>query len=598
MKRGAGRKKGSVFERKIAKIFSKWSGSDVNRTPLSGGWAKNAKHGVKNDLISTDPNFPFGVECLPAGTCIITDDGAKYIEDIKVGMRVLTHLGRWREVTSVFKRRTDKLVHLQTALGNRLRLTEEHPVWTTTGACQTKHLQVGVKILAPVTIDKSAVVPTYLYFGNNHTTKQSKPDKRGIIKCACGCGTTISCKDRRGRPRRFAKFHSGAAPAALPDSIQISPSFCELLGWFLAEGHALKDRVVFTVGIREMPQARRICNLIRLLFGLDASIGRYKSGRDCKRANVIRITVNSVLLGPYFKHFGYRSRGKTMREFVGLDPLPLACLIGALWDGDGHTKYINRRGDMKYASSSRLLINELSISLTRLGIPNGWCKKHNGGGKWNTNPLYYLQIPRSGFRRAVEVLGPFSKKMGAITHLETRPVRDGWKFLSRRDFESPTLSGTDHFARNLESIRVRKYNGYVHNFSVQGDESYIADSISVHNCKHQEKWLIESLLHSKVKIFAWWKQCVEETPKGKIPLLVFHRNLSATFAMISLEGWRQLKGRTRPRGRWMMIKTKLTGPCYIFVLTEFLKQIPYQFVTSRLFSSHEKTHNGGRSKKA
>lgn len=94
-------------------------------------------------------------------------------------------------------------------------------------------------------------------------------------------------------------------------------------------------------------------------------------------------------------------------------------------------------------------------------------------------------------------------------------------------------------------------------------------------CKHQEKWLIESLLHSKVKIFAWWKQCVDETPKGKIPLLVFHRNLSATFAMISLEGWRQLRGRTRPRGRWMMVKTELTGPCYILVLGEFLKQIPY-----------------------
>lgn len=58
-----GRQKGSTYERAIAKHFAKWSNSDVKRVPLSGGWAKEAKFDVKNDLVSTDKYFPVGVEC-------------------------------------------------------------------------------------------------------------------------------------------------------------------------------------------------------------------------------------------------------------------------------------------------------------------------------------------------------------------------------------------------------------------------------------------------------------------------------------------------------------------------------------------------------
>lgn len=58
-----GRQKGSGYERYIAPFFGKWSHSDVKRVPLSGGWAKEAKFDVKNDLVSTDRYFPVGVEC-------------------------------------------------------------------------------------------------------------------------------------------------------------------------------------------------------------------------------------------------------------------------------------------------------------------------------------------------------------------------------------------------------------------------------------------------------------------------------------------------------------------------------------------------------
>src|SRR6202042_2353734 len=44
------RRKGSVFERKVAKMYEAWTGDRVRRTPLSGGWA-GAAFGVKGDLV-------------------------------------------------------------------------------------------------------------------------------------------------------------------------------------------------------------------------------------------------------------------------------------------------------------------------------------------------------------------------------------------------------------------------------------------------------------------------------------------------------------------------------------------------------------------
>lgn len=55
------RSKGSTFERSIAKDVTKWSGIDVQRTPLSGGWNSSGDITPKEpeDMVS----FPFSLEC-------------------------------------------------------------------------------------------------------------------------------------------------------------------------------------------------------------------------------------------------------------------------------------------------------------------------------------------------------------------------------------------------------------------------------------------------------------------------------------------------------------------------------------------------------
>lgn len=53
--------------------------------------------------------------------------------------------------------------------------------------------------------------------------------------------------------------------------------------------------------------------------------------------------------------------------------------------------------------------------------------------------------------------------------------------------------------------------------------------------KKVEGWTLEQMLTSdKTLMHEWWAQTVAETPKGKIPLLVFTKNHAATFVMMHM----------------------------------------------------------------
>ena len=57
--------RGNQFEAEIAKKFSAWSGKEFNRTPASGSlhWGDNNQFKVDGDVITSDTNWPFLIEC-------------------------------------------------------------------------------------------------------------------------------------------------------------------------------------------------------------------------------------------------------------------------------------------------------------------------------------------------------------------------------------------------------------------------------------------------------------------------------------------------------------------------------------------------------
>lgn len=56
--------KGSEFERRVAKVLSKWWGEEFHRTPASGGLHWHEDNRVAGDIVTPEKSkFPFTVEC-------------------------------------------------------------------------------------------------------------------------------------------------------------------------------------------------------------------------------------------------------------------------------------------------------------------------------------------------------------------------------------------------------------------------------------------------------------------------------------------------------------------------------------------------------
>lgn len=84
--------------------------------------------------------------------------------------------------------------------------------------------------------------------------------------------------------------------------------------------------------------------------------------------------------------------------------------------------------------------------------------------------------------------------------------------------------------------------------------------------KHAEGWELEQLIKSdKCDPWAWWNQCVEETPPGKIPLLVFRRNYRSWHYMMYVHDWMgEYPDLVYVPGRNMSIHVPPNDPLYNF----------------------------------
>jgi DNA (cytosine-5)-methyltransferase 1 len=70
-----------------------------------------------------------GFPCFVAGTMVLTEHGHRPIEQVAVGDRVLTHLGRWRSVTGVMSREAPETLVVRGHGLPDVRTTPEHPFW-------------------------------------------------------------------------------------------------------------------------------------------------------------------------------------------------------------------------------------------------------------------------------------------------------------------------------------------------------------------------------------------------------------------------------------------------------------------------------------
>ena len=384
--------------------------------------------------------------CLPPDQLIQTLDGVKKIQDITESDVVLTHKGNYKKVTTTFKRfYKGNIVDIKRKCGNRFSVTENHPVYIIDSS--------GFGYFKPA---KHITREDYLGFTvPEYEEKLEYIDMANYKSDRYIVHNDFLIESRsKYKIKRFVKNDSDLR---------------FLIGMFLAEGHARSNRgfVSFTIHNKEIDIKNMIIDKMKLVFGIESTISHYKN----KKA--ISICFNSKPINNFFKQFGMKENKKLSRDFLHLPKDEMVdILVGYLY-GDGSVS--NKTGTISASSISIELIIQMRMILSKFGLHSSFDSMIPKTFKWGDR--YYTR--KSQYRLAIYKTQ--SNKLYNIIPKKYRHV----KFIEKR-VESKS-DNVKHFERvecskPYSYLDTQYYEGYVYNFEVEDDNSYVVVDTAVHNC--------------------------------------------------------------------------------------------------------------------
>lgn len=402
--------------------------------------------------------------CFVAGTHIVTIDGVKNIEDIKVGDVVLTHNGSYKNVTKVFKNICDtKLIRI-TSTNNALPvvMTEDHPVlvvsrkkqkWTNTSRrhrsvnhkyrdgkfVSASQVKVGDYVVAPKIQSECDVDIVDLSFYCNHNKHYQVTDKHIFV---------------RSTSQKLNRF------------IQLNSDVLKMFGLFLAEGGISKKdyNITFSMnGETEQHHLNFIKRSLKKYFNVNAKRIDKKDNK-CSFMNFSSATCANI----FTNLFGKDCYTRKIPDFImSLPKYKLLPLIEGMIIGDGSdTNSSHGKRVISYATSSRCLAIQLFNILLKCGYLCSLSQQKTGN--------YAIQLLGKNCARLVEDLNwcDTDYEFGRLNTAKSWIDEDSGHALMR--------------VKNVE--KLNKKVKYVYNFEVEDDHSYVT-SFAVHNCPQKEEWV-------------------------------------------------------------------------------------------------------------
>ncbi len=377
--------------------------------------------------------------CLLGNSMIHTNYSIKRIKNVKKGDLVLTHNNRWKKVTDIFIR------------NYKGKIYKIRPWYFTEGLETT---------------------PEHPYYA-------IKSYKCSWIKGLCKktCSKLKECKNKR-----FEKYILEWIPAselkegdflAYPrfiktkdkkeiNNIKITPDFCRLLGYFLAEGYLIrKEGVGFSFNKDEQEYIKDVINLIKKVFGKEKFKFDYRRGRD--------IIFYSKFINKFFSQFYnskiHRAYTKALKNFMLELSLKKQLEIFRGW----------YRGDKGY-TTSRELMNQMKIICLRLGIiPNISVDKVEKYKKRGKHFINEREITANHDLYSLGNLSFFEDKFKLLD--EDIFQRFKTKLLRRHGWID-----SYYIYIPIRKIEIGDYSGEVYNLEVEEDNSYVSEFVCVHNC--------------------------------------------------------------------------------------------------------------------
>ena len=430
-------KHGHVFEhhrnkdpkKSIGQIKAAAYNPDMHRIELYI-WADNEKAHDHLERLEKTGEVSFSMACFREGTLITTVRGCKPIEDIVVGDVVLTHDGNWKRVTSTMKRRADGYYRIRPESRRSncvLEVTADHPLLSTS----YKNIKFKARR------DSKEIPSLKICREKRRSLDRSLAWKP--VKELCVRDFIVTPVPKRNIP--------GVDPIS-------DINEARLLGYYLAEGSVYQGSVVFTCNIhdaavKEIPYLRN-----------------WSSVRINPKANSEKAVSVSCHGGSPEKYFvrlvGRRCENKIIpAEIFAADDNVKLNFIATWFNGDGWQD----KDGLHVSTSNPGLADQLTMLLASIGIESSSHYILHPAGRG-------LDLPENR-DHVVNISNYYSGMFASISKAVEIPV-------ARK--QSHAFIAGNYLMNSVRSIEYVDEDTDVYNFSVEDDESYVANGFAVHNC--------------------------------------------------------------------------------------------------------------------
>lgn len=389
--------------------------------------------------------------CFGKGTTITANPSYKPIEAMEIGDKVLTHHGRYKRVYHTQKRPYTGDLYTIKAFGDpslKTEVTDEHPfLYVRRQFKRDRNRQWVPKWGVPKELKRL----DYLVVPIVKTVRTNRFCEFEVEVAKRGNKWLIAHKERIKSKEKVR--------------IPSNKDFFTLIGYYLAEGSISSGYYLnFSFGLHEKAKIREVEKLLKKVLGVSKVLrSRHKSN------NGLSLVVSSVRLAQVFKKFGTSAATKSVPHWVMLEtPAKQAALIRGYFNGDGN--YYGRQNKhgfkeiFRMNTVSSLLARQMRDMLLRLGIAAFIHARDRK--KENRQTMYTIGIG-----------GKYMIPFGKVVGIDVNPKVHG----HRRASMFGLMKNYAFFPIN--SITKRRVSNFpVYNFSVENDETYVANSVAVHNC--------------------------------------------------------------------------------------------------------------------
>lgn len=393
--------------------------------------------------------------CLPPDESIIVNSSIKKIKDINPLTKVLTIDGTYKEISGFTKRQyKGTLVSIRPRFFNEPTfLTPDHLVYSlkVTKDYYSKYLGFSKPewvSAGNLTKDDCVLYPILKEIKNIEEIKLSD---------------FIEVKKEGEMILPFIQTHTSNK---IPDKIKIDDDFMRLAGYYVSEGTASRNILLFSFKKDEDTYINDVKNILKNKFGLEPKI-KYEK-------NVCRIEIYSKVICDFlksqFEHYAHKKR--IPHWIVLLPPKKQRELIKGLWRGDGCI----REKDFCYATSSRELAYQIRDILLRLGIiPSIQIRKKESLNR-SINRIEGRLVGFNHDKYHITVGGQFLMNISNVLGVHHPKLKN-----RNRKCNHAWLN--DKFAiLPIRDINKIDYEGQVLNVAVPDNQTYVAKNFIVHNC--------------------------------------------------------------------------------------------------------------------